>query len=124
MENEKKTSSFYSSSYGERRKKRHQKGQTRMYVLLGILVLLVIVWLFLPNPTNSTSDPAERTRAFPPEETGSGLSTGAYSAEEVDALPEDIAPNPLLEPYVDEELRDSTYRFEITYPNKEAQLAK
>lgn len=124
MEDKKKTSNFYSGTFGERRKKRHQKGQTRMYVLLAVLVLLLLIWLFLPNPAGTSSDPAERTRTFPAQE-GAGNPSGAdLSTEAASALPEDIAPNPLLEPYIDQELRESPYRFDITYPDKEAQLAK
>lgn len=127
-EKEKRTGSFYSTSYGERRKKRHAKGQTRMKVLLAILVLLVIVWLFLPHPTGDTtaSDPNERTREFPVTETPIPESKVDLGAQDgfAELPPEAIAPNPLLEGYVEQELRESPYTFDITYPNKEARLTE
>lgn len=96
-----------------------------MKILMAILVLLVIVWLFLPHPTGDAgpSDPDDRTREFPITETpipsSSNLSEGAGTAE---LPPEAIAPNPLLEGYVGQELRESRYKIEITYPNEEARL--
>lgn len=128
MEKENKSSSFYANNYGERRRKRHKKGQTRMTVLIVILVVLAIIWLILPNPSaaDDVSDPADRTRTFPTEEgaPGSSPDDATYGAGETALPPEDIAPNPLLEAYIDKELRESPYHFEITYPNKEAKLVE
>lgn len=99
-----------------------------MKVLLAILVLLVIVWLFLPHPTGDTavSDPNERTRAFPVTETPIPESKTDLGAQDgfPELPPEAIAPNPLLEGYVGQELRESPYSFAITYPNKEARLTE
>jgi len=94
-------------------------------VFLVILVILVIFWFFLPNPTEPlpASDPAERTRAFP----SSTLSTTGDATSDKETLaipPEDIAPNPSLEAYIDNELREGAYQFEVTYPNEEAELNK
>lgn len=125
-----KQGGFYSNAYGERRKKRHQKGRTRINVLLGILLLLVIVWLFLPNPsaTSTPSDPEERTREFPTATTAESAadegSSGVVSRSTAALPPEAVAPNPLLEVYIDQELREGPYRFEVTYPNKESQLSE
>jgi hypothetical protein len=118
-------SGFYGNAYGERRKKRHQKGRTRMNVLLGILVLLVLVWLFLPNPSAPPppSDPAERTREFPAATNVSPSASGDRNSTPLP--PEAIAPNPLLEVYIDQELREEApYRIEVTYPQKEAALVE
>lgn len=124
-----KQGGFYGNAYGERRKKRHQKGRTRMNVLLGILLLLVLVWLFLPNPSAPPppSDPAERSREFPTNTTSENSSarpSGTAGRSTAALPPEAIAPNPLLEVYIDQELREGPYRFEITYPNKEAALSE
>ena len=97
-----------------------------MKVLLAILVLLLIVWLFLPHPTGDTavSAPEDRTREFPITETPIPESGSRIQEQEgvVELPPEMIAPNPLLEVYVDQELREGVYKIEITYPNKEARL--
>lgn len=99
-----------------------------MKVLLVILVLLIIVWLFLPHPTGdtSTSSPEDRTREFPITETPIPRSDVDLNEQDdfAELPPEAIAPNPLLEGYVDQELRESPYTFEITYPNKEARLTE
>ena len=95
-----------------------------MYFLLSLLAVLIIVWIFLPNPGAAppASDPAERTRSFPSAEQ---MEPSGTADNETPALPpEDIAPNPLLEGYIDQELRKGDYRFEVTYPNKEAQLVE
>lgn len=100
-----------------------------MRVLLVVLVLLIIIWLLLPHPTGDTSGsaPEDRTRTFPVTETpvsessGSNLNDQAALAE---LPPEAVAPNPLLEVYIDQELRESPYTFEITYPNREARLVE
>lgn len=94
-----------------------------MNIFLVILVILVIIWLLLPNPTEPlpASDPMERTRTF----SSNTLSTaeGANEAAETLAIPpEDIAPNPILEAYMNNELREGAYQFEVTYPNNEGQL--
>ncbi|MCB0631823.1 MAG: hypothetical protein R2824_09020 [Saprospiraceae bacterium] len=125
--NEKQGSGFYGSAYGERRKKRHQKGRTRMNILLGILILLVLLWLFLPNPSAPPpSDPGERTREFPAASSnGTNTSSSSSIDQSTAALPpEAVAPNPMLEIYVDQELREGPYRFEVNYPNKEATLSE
>lgn len=97
-----------------------------MKVLLAILVLLLIVWLFLPHPTGDTtvSAPEDRTREFPITETPIPESGNRIQEQEgvVELPPEMVAPNPLLEVYVDQELREGLYKIEITYPNKEARL--
>lgn len=99
-----------------------------MKFLLAILVLLVIGWLFLPFPTgdSSISTPEERTREFPVSETPVPTSEANRSGQQelVVLPPEAIAPNPLLEVYVDQDLREGPYRVEITYPNNEARLTQ
>lgn len=98
-----------------------------MKVLLAVLILLIIVWLFLPHPTgdSSVSAPEDRTREFPITETPIPAAQGQLDSDDFATVPpEDIAPNPLLEGYVGQELRESAYRFEITYPNKEARLTE
>lgn len=125
-EKDKRSKNFYSTSYGERRKKRHRKGQTRMNILMVLLVLIVLVWIFLPHPTGEPppSEFDERTREFPEVETTIPGPGGASEETRTAAAipPEDMVPNPFLEAYIDQELRAGPYRFEITYPNKEAGL--
>lgn len=99
-----------------------------MKVLIAILALLVIVWLFLPHPTGDTSAsaPEDRTREFPITETpipGSDVSLGEQEGF-TELPPEAVAPNPLLEVYIDQELREGPYKIEVTYPNKEARLTE
>lgn len=110
--------SMIRTAYAERRQRRHRKGQTRMIVLIGILVLLILVWLFLPDPTADTD--AETPGQTEIETT---LDDEAISGAISEIPAEDRAPNPLLEGYVGQELRpDSAYHFTVTYPPKEGRL--
>lgn len=92
---------------------------------MGLLVLLILIWLFLPHPTGdvSPSAPEDRTREFPITETELPGPAGTLSGA-AGLPPEDIAPNPFLEAYIEQELREGPYRIDLTYPRNEARLSR
>lgn len=110
--------SAYREAFAERREQRRRKGRNRMLLLVGLLLLLIIAFFLLPDPPSELDTEADLVAPTTTEK-------AVADSESLFLIPaEDLAPNPLLEGYVDQELRPEMYRFTVTYPNKEGELTK